>query len=247
MSDTNEADRIEGFCARLGLADADRDLISQALQHTSYVRETLLPDIESNERLEFLGDAVLDLVLADLLFRHDADLTEGELTQLKSTLAREGALARVGHRIGLGEYLLLGRGEEESGGREKASIVADGVEALIAAVYLSGGLEAARDFVLTQFAEEIHDALDAGPVIDPKTALQELIQEHTKRLPEYRTVALSGPAHEPSFESECRFRGVAIGRGVGRSKREAERAAARDALADRDAIVTSVEEPPQTD
>jgi len=236
MSGPADPDRIEEFCERLGLEGADRRLIVLALQHTSYAREAGLPEAESNERLEFLGDAVLDLVLADHLYASDAELTEGELTRLKSTLAQEGALARVGRRLGLGECLRLGRGEEETGGRERASILADGVEALLAAVYLSGGLPAAREFIFTHFADEIDDALDAGPALDPKTALQEMIQERTKQLPHYRTVAAGGPAHEPLFQSECRFAGVVIGCGVGRSKREAEKAAARSALADPDAV-----------
>ncbi len=236
MSASDEADRTAEFCERLGLEGADPALIRLALRHTSHVREAGLPDAESNERLEFLGDAVLDLILADHLFAWDPELTEGELTRLKSTLAREGALARVARRLALGEFLRLGRGEEETGGRERVSILADALEALIAAVYLSGGLPAAREFIFVHFADEIGAALHAGPDIDAKTALQEMIQERTKQLPHYRTVTAGGPAHEPLFQSECRFAGVVIGIGVGRSKREAEKAAARSALADPDAI-----------
>ncbi|MBM3500742.1 MAG: ribonuclease III [Armatimonadetes bacterium] len=240
MTEPPQLDRIDELRRRLGLEDADPSLIALALRHTSHVREGGRPDTDSNERLEFLGDAVLDLVLADYLFTFDAELSEGELTRLKSTLAQEAALARVGRRLGLGEFLALGRGEEDSGGRQRASLIADAVEALIAAVYLSGGLPAARQFVLTHFAAEIDEALDAGPAADPKTALQELIQEQTRQLPTYRTVSNGGPAHEPSFRAECRFAGVVIGSGIGRSKREAEKAAARSALADPDAVHAAV-------
>jgi ribonuclease-3 len=246
MNAANEPDRIDELCVRLGLEGADRDQIARALRHTSHVREVGLPAEESNQRLEFLGDAVLDLVLADHLFSHEPLLTEGALTKLKSALAREDTLARVGRRLDLGESLVLGHGEAETGGREKPSILADSVEALIAAVYLSGGLDLARDFILTQFAKDIEVALHAGPSNDPKTALQELIQERTKQLPEYHTVPAGGPAHEPSFRSECRFRGVKIGQGSGRSKRAAEKAAARDALADPDSIWAAIEEAPET-
>jgi len=240
MTEPPDLARIHELCRRLGIEDVDPGLIALALRHTSHVREIGLSDAESNERLEFLGDAVLDLVLADHLFACDAELSEGELTRLKSTLAQEAALARVGRRLDLGGFLRLGRGEEDSGGRGRPSLVGDAVEALIAAVYLSGGLDAARAFVLTHFAEEIDEALDAGPAPDPKTALQELIQDRTRQLPSYRTVPSGGPAHEPSFRSECRFAGVVIGSGIGRSKRDAEKAAARNALADPDAVHAAV-------
>jgi ribonuclease-3 len=246
MSAPEATQKVEELCSRLGLEHIDRDLLSRALRHASYARELGLPDGESNERLEFLGDAVLDLVLADHLFGQEPVLSEGELTRLKSTLVRQAALARVARRLGLGEFILLARGEEDSGGRAKPSILADTVEALIAAVYLSDGLDAARDFVFTQFAEEIGRALDHGPAIDPKTALQELLQERTKQLPEYATTPVAGPPHEPSFAAECRFRGTVIGRGVGRSKRDAESAAASEALTDPDALQAALSPGPET-
>jgi len=236
MNAPEETQKVEELCLRLGLEHVDRDLLARALRHASYARELGLPDSDANERLEFLGDAVLDLILADHLFAQESVLSEGELTRLKSTLVRQAALARVARRLGLGEFILLARGEEDSGGRAKPSILADTVEALIAAVYLSGGLDAAQEFVFTQFAEEIGRALDHGPAIDPKTALQELLQERTKQLPEYVTTPAGGPPHEPSFVSECRFRGTTIGHGAGRSKRDAEAAAASDALANTDAL-----------
>lgn len=226
----SEPDAIEGLTRHLGLVGADLNLLRQALQHPSYVRELDDSARQSNQRLEFLGDAVLDLVLADHLFCHDPGLTEGALTKLKSSLVREDSLARIGRELGLGEFILLGRGEEDTGGRAKASLIADTLEAIIAVAYLSGGFEAAREFVLTHFAAGIRDALAHGPHEDPKTTLQELLQERAKRGPDYLTVPDEGPPHEPLFRSECRFRGLVIGVGRGRTKREAEKQAAADAL-----------------
>ena len=220
----------EELARRLGLGDVDVDLLRQALKHPSFVREAGDPPSVSNQRLEFLGDTVLDLVLADRLWREDEELAEGHLTKLKSSLVREDALARAGRRMGLGEFLLLGRGEEDSGGREKASIIADTVEALVAAVYISRGLDRARAFVLEHFEEQVSAALEAGPADDAKTRLQELLQGYTKELPTYRSALAGGPAHDPSFRSECRFRSEVIGEGTGRSKRQAEKMAAAAAL-----------------
>lgn len=244
MHELNEQQGIAELLSRLTLEHVDQALVARALRHVSYVREAGLPACESNERLEFLGDAVLDLLLADYVFGLPQAYPEGELTRLKSCLAQQGALARVAKRIDLAQYILLGRGEEETRGRHKASILAGAVEALIAAIYLSSGLEEARKFVLAHFAEEIHRALDAGPGPDPKTALQELIQEYTPELPEYKTIVMSGCDHEPLFRSECQFRGQTLGRGVGRTKREAEKAAALDALTEPDRVRLAVGAPP---
>lgn len=230
----------EELANRLGLEDVDVDLLRQALKHPSFVREAGDPPSVSNQRLEFLGDTVLDLVLADRLWGEDEELAEGQLTKLKSSLVREGALARVGRRMGLGEFLLLGRGEEDSGGRDKPSIIADTVEAVIAAVYVSGGLERARGLVLDHFEEEVSAALEAGPADDAKTRLQELLQGYTKELPTYRSAVAGGPPHDPRFRSECRFRSEVIGEGTGRSKRQAEKMAAAAALDNPD-LLTSLQ------
>jgi ribonuclease III len=221
---------------RLGIGAVDQALLRQALQHPSYVRESDDPSIVSNQRLEFLGDAVLDLILADHLFRLNPGFTEGQLTKLKSTLVREGSLARIGRELGLGEFLLLGRGEEDTGGRDKGSLLGDTLEAVIAVVYLGRGFQGARDFVLAHFAAAIDEALVHGPHEDPKTLLQELLQERAKQGPEYATVTDEGPPHEPLFRSECHFRGQVIGVGHGKTKREAERQAASDALANIDRV-----------
>ncbi|MGQ9732011.1 MAG: ribonuclease III [Candidatus Zipacnadales bacterium] len=244
MVDLDSANRL---CAHLKIHGADPEAIARALRHPSYVQEVGWASHESNQRLEFLGDAVLDLLLADYLVRHGEHRSEGELTKLKSELVREPALARVARRLNLGEFLLLGRGEEESGGRDKDSILADCMEALIGALYLTGGLEAARRVVMEGFAEDLAAALNRGPADDAKTRLQELIQDRTKQLPSYCTTFVGGPAHEPWFVSKCGFRGVLLGQGGGRSKREAEQAAASEALSDLDALWAAIERAEKAD
>jgi ribonuclease-3 len=243
----NEADRITQLVERLRLPDVDGRLLRRALQHPSYVRERGEAGTESNQRLEFLGDAVLDLVLADHLWRTQPRLTEGALTKLKSQLVRSDSLARVGRSLGVGECLLLGHGEDGTGGRTKASLIADCVEAIIAVVYLSGGLDAAREFVLEHFAEAIDSAVARGPADDPKTVLQELLQERTKQAPDYKIVSADGPPHDPSFVAECWFRGTLLGRGNGRTKRDAEKEAAAAALEDPDAMWAAVGDAPDTE
>jgi ribonuclease-3 len=237
----NETDAVTQLMQRLGLPELDRGLLRRALQHPSYVREQRSPTTQSNQRLEFLGDAVLDLVLAEHLWRTEPQLTEGALTKLKSRLVRADALARAGRGLGLGEYLLLGRGEAETGGRDKASLIADCLEAIIAVVYLSAGIDAAREFVLRHFREAIQAALAEGPADDPKTVLQELLQDRTKRAPEYVTVREEGPPHNPSFMAECRFGGLLLGRGRGGTKREAEKQAAAEALESGNTLRAAIE------
>ena len=236
-----EPDTVAQLIRRLGVPQVDRRLLRRALQHPSYVREQREAGTESNQRLEFLGDAVLDLILADHLWSTQPHLTEGALTKLKSRLVRADSLARVGRALGLGEFLLLGRGEDETGGRQKASLVADCLEAVIAVVYVSQGLEAAREFVLHHFADSIEAVVAEGPADDPKTVLQELLQERAKRAPGYVTVREDGPPHDPSFIAECSFAGVLLGRGRGKTKREAEKQAAAAALDSPDLVQAAVE------
>jgi ribonuclease III len=221
--------RWQELRAALDLPSVPDDLLQQAFQHGSYVRELGLDPVVSNQRLEFLGDAVLDLIIADELYRKHDDLHEGILTKSKASLVRAGSLARVAAALDLGEYLLLGRGEDESGGRHKSSLLADVFEALVGAIYLGAGLEPARRFVLTHLpidgviAETEHR-------FDHKTALQELLQSHARQLPQYRTVSAEGPAHDLMFTVEVSFLGRPLGRGQGRSKRSAEQEAAYLAL-----------------
>jgi len=215
----------------LGLPEDLRPkLLAQAFTHTSFAREAQLGPEASNQRLEFLGDAVLDLILVEYLFRTHEAAAEGSLTKMKASAARANTLARVARQMGLGEHLLLGHGEEETGGRKKPSLLEDCLEALVGAMYLSTGLETTREFVLSRFAEVLEDVAARQAAYDHKTALQEFLQQHTKRTPSYETVETLGPAHERTFVVEVSFDGKTIGRGSGSSKQTAQQAAAEEAL-----------------
>ena len=211
---------------KLNYTFRDQELILTALTHSSYANEH---HCASNERLEFLGDSVLGMVVADWLYLHYPDLSEGRMTRLRSELVCEQSLWNVARTLDLGENLRLGRGEDLSGGRERHSILADCVEAVIAALYLDGGFETARDFIL----EHIVSGLTSEPPergSDYKTALQELIQQKPGRTLQYSLLEESGPDHCKQFTFEALLNGVPIGTGTGRTKKEAEQKAARSAL-----------------
>ena len=210
-----------------GVLPAD---LAQAFCHTSYARECGAGPNASNQRQEFLGDAVLDLVLAEHLYLFWPDLPEGSLTKLKAAVVRSETLSRVAQQMGLGDHLLLGRGEDETGGRSKPSLLADCLEALVGAVYLSTGLEGARVFVFRAFAEVLAEIEADKAGFDHKTRLQELLQGHTKQTPTYSTVGTTGPPHERVFMVEVAFNATVIGRGEGPSKQLAQQAAAGAAL-----------------
>lgn len=207
---------------------SDKSLLAQACRHSSFVNEHLEAGLHSNERLEFLGDAVLDLVVGHLLMERFADLPEGELSRIRARLVNEAQLAHLARALNLGEYLKLGRGEEQTGGREKDSILADGFEAIVAAIYLDGGFQVAFDFVKKRFVPLMKGTLSA-PGNDYKTRLQELVQLKYKITPRYAIVGESGPDHDKIFIAE-----VCIGKrtiqGEGRSKKLAQQAAAQKAL-----------------
>jgi ribonuclease-3 len=205
-------------------------LLSQAFCHASYAREAGLGPSASNQRLEFLGDAVLDLVLAEHLYREHPEVPEGTLTKMKAATVRAEALARAARRMALGQYLLLGRGEEDTGGRAKPSILADCLEALVGALYLATDLATVSDFLLRRFAPTLAEIEAEQHVFDYKTALQELLQQHTKKTPAYTTVSTSGPPHDRTFHIEVHFGGLHIGTGEGPSKQAAQQAAAWAAL-----------------
>lgn len=213
---------------RIGLAFRDPRFLQLALTHKSYANEHRL--LEHNERLEFLGDAVLNLVVSEHLMTTCPDSTEGDLSRLRAAVVSEPSLAAVARTIGLGDYLLLGRGEEQTGGRNKDSLLADCLEALIAAVYLDAGKDGAALLILRFFEDLIKKTCAAGGTFDYKTGLQELCQERLKILPEYRVVSESGPDHQKQFEVELLIKGRLSGRGTGRSKKEAEQRAAKEAL-----------------
>lgn len=237
----NEQEHWREVASRLGFGDElDLALLRQALCHASYVRECGLGPEASNQRLEFLGDAVLDLVLAEHLFRRHPDVPEGKLTRMKATAVRSHTLPRIAKELRLGDYLLLGRGEEETGGRQKPSLLADCLEALVGAIYLSTGLETTRNFVITHFAGVLREVEVEEAIFDHKTILQELLQEVAKQTPSYETVQTLGPPHQRVFTVHVLFDGRVIGRGSGRSKQAAQQAAAEDALRSRESWLPQI-------
>ncbi len=211
---------------RLGHRFERRELLERAVTHRSFANER--GTVEHYERLEFLGDSVLGLLAAEWLFRRHPDLAEGQLSKLKAVLVSEPVLARWASRLGVGEALRLGVGEERSGGREKPSLLADALEALLGAVHLDGGLEATRRVVAPLLEEAMAEL--PGASHDAKTRLQELAQARGLRLPEYRHVRQEGPDHRKRFTAECWVDGQRVGVGAGHSKKLAEQRAAAGAL-----------------
>jgi len=211
----------------IGYAFRDDSYLKTALTHSSYANENkgLGPH---NERQEFLGDAVLSIIVSDYLFRH-LTVPEGELTKIRASLVCETALAGFAGQIGLGEALYLGHGEEHNGGRTRPSILADAFEALIAAIYLDGGMEEAKRFVLP-FVTELAAHATGADLHDYKTQLQEVVQQNPEERVQYVLVGEEGPDHDKRFFVEVHLNSNVIGRGVGRSKKAAEQQAAREAL-----------------
>ena len=213
----------------IGYTFKDPGLLATALTHTSYANESRVP-VAHNERLEFLGDSVLQIVSADYLFHAYADRPEGDLTRIRSSLVSEGALFQFAQEIHLGDYLRLGKGEERCGGRERPSILADVFESTTAAIYLdSGSLEEAKKFIL-RFIAPAAKAQSVKPFKDYKTTLQEIIQQNPEEKLEYVVTGESGPDHDKHFTVEVHLNSNVIGKGGGRSKKEAEQQAAREAL-----------------
>lgn len=210
----------------LGLSFVDSDLLAQALRHRSAGRV-------NNERLEFLGDSILNLTISDCLFRYKPDATEGALSRLRASVVREETLARVARQIGLGDYLVMGSGELKSGGHRRDSILADALEAVIGALYLDQGFYPAHDWVLRLFSDEIKSLPDAQELKDAKTQLQEFLQRDRLALPEYQVLGQTGEAHKQTFEVACRVKcsgEVFETRASGSSRRRAEQRAARHML-----------------
>jgi ribonuclease-3 len=218
----------------LGYRFRDRGLLEHALTHRSRVHEDASGGVIDNESLEFLGDSILGFVIADMLFREFPQHNEGQKSKLKASIVSATSLGRLGERIGLGDYLILGRGEEKTGGRQKLALVADGYEALIAAIYLDGGIEPVRAFIERQFDGLIDEARRMGAhatfTEDYKSALQEWLQSHDRGLPVYRLAAEVGPAHRRRFEVEVLVNGQPVARAEGKSKKEAAQSAAKAAL-----------------
>lgn len=216
----------DGLREALGDPTLDAELLERALTHRSYAYEN--GGIPTNERLEFLGDSVLGVVVTETLYRNHPDLSEGRLAKLRAAVVNARALAGVARRIGLGEHILLGRGEESTGGREKASILSDTVEAVIGAIHLSGGIEVSSAVVHRLFDPLMEEAAAMGAGLDWKTSLQELSAEHGLGVPEY-VIEDDGPDHMKTFAARVRVGEVLYGHGTGRSKKEAEQGAAQTA------------------
>ena len=211
----------------IGYRFSDPLLLKKALIHSSHAHEQNSPD--DNEQMEFLGDAVLGLVVSDLLFRAHPALTEGELSKLKGFFVSSANLVKYAERLELGQYLFLGKGEEKTGGRTKQALLVDALEAIIGAVYLDGGLEAARQFI-SKFMEPQLGEVSLKRTVDFKTALQEVLQARGLGSVRYVAVSEIGPDHEKLFTVDVELAGQAIARGVGLTKKAAEQAAARQAL-----------------
>ncbi len=212
----------------LSVTFRDESLLRKALVHRSYAYFTGGSSADSNERLEFLGDAVLELIITDYLYRNNLEASEGSLSKARAYLVNLQTLAELAEEKGLGDFLLLSPEEEESGGREKPSILADAVEALIGAVYIDQGLEAARGVILELFGSRIDEAIEKGLSFDYKTMLQEWSMKIKGIYPEYLGWE-EGPDHQKLFHSEVMVDGRSLGKGRGRTKKEAEQQAAREA------------------
>lgn len=225
-----EANHLEILEHRLGYVFRDRSRLAEALTHKSFANENPSLTGTHNERLEFLGDAVLDLAVSQYAFDHFPDLPEGELTRIRAEVVSEGSLAAIGRDLALGDSLRLGRGEERSGGRDKNSLLANTLEALLGAIFRDGGFEAACRVALDAMGAPIEQAARRKAGIDYKTRLQEQFQALHGRPPVYHLAGASGPDHERLYQVEVWFDDRVVGRGEGRTKKAAEQAAAREAL-----------------
>lgn len=221
---------MHDFEQRIGYTFRKRELLRRALTHKSYSHEAKDTDVRHNETFEFLGDSVLGFVIGDLLFHHFPELNEGALSKMKAFLVSASSLAEKARQYGMGEVILLGVGEEKTGGRKKDSLLANLFEAVVAAIYLDGGIEPARELIVRSFREDI-EKIDQQDLLfsDYKTALQEVAQGRGLPLPEYNVVDEVGPDHDKTFIVEVKIGSLAT-RGEGSSKKEAQQQAARHAL-----------------
>ena len=223
-------ERFKGLEEKIGYTFTNKRTLALAMTHTSYANEQRGRRKANNERLEFLGDSILGLIISNYLFRLKKELPEGELTKIRAAIVCERSLKEVAKSIQLGEYLYLGKGEESTGGRTRDSILADATEALIAAIYLDGGFRKATDFVLEHMGDIISQAIQGKIMRDYKTQLQELIQKDNKENITYKLVDQLGPDHDKTFKMNVFLGEKLIGTGIGKSKKEAEQEAAKDAM-----------------
>lgn len=228
MTEKALTERLAAFEEKIGYTFKNKNLLHEALSHSSYANECK-KGRNSNERLEFLGDSVLSIVISEHLFNHFKHLPEGDLTKIRASLVCEKALFEFSKQISLGEFILLGKGEENTGGRTRPSIVSDAFEAVIAAVFLDGGMESAREYVLGFIPKDL-DKNSAKKLQDYKTILQEIIQRNPEEKVEYVLRSQSGPDHDRHFVVEVCLNTNIIGHGEGHSKKQAEQQAAKEAL-----------------
>lgn len=222
---------VEKLKLALGVKWRDPGLLLQALTHSSFAHENRHLNLEHNQRLEFLGDAVLELAISDYLFRQHPGFPEGTLTKIRAGIVCEPSLADAARSLDLGGYLLIGRGEERSGGRERPSILADALESVIGAIYLDQGMTGAADFLMAKLGPAIEDVVkNGGMLTDYKTVLQELVQRKSDVPLNYKIIDEYGPDHSKTFVAGVDYLGESWGSGAGRTKKEAEQAAAKDAL-----------------
>jgi ribonuclease III len=225
-----ETESPQDFARRIGLPFSNNFLLSRALTHRSFLNEN--PEVlGDNERLEFLGDAVLDFLVGSWLYKHFPEMSEGELTRLRSALVRTEQLAVFARQIGLGAAMRLGRGESQAGGREREVLLCGTFEALVGAIYVDHGMEAVQAFVEPMLGPVAEAIITKHKDQDPKSRLQELMQSHGLGTPQYRTISENGPEHNKVFEVEVLVNGEIHGQGAGHSKQSAAKAAAEAALA----------------
>lgn len=231
LRETNRADALHQFEKIIGYKFKDLRLLDQALSHSSYIRERKEESIRDNERLEFLGDAFFDAVIGESLYRMHPNAEEGKLSKMRASIVCEQSLAGAAGRLRVADYILLGYGEEKNGGRKRASILADAAEAIVGAIYLDGGYEKAKKFVLYAFDRELKDAKD-GRIVnrDYKSALQELLQANGVHDIKYVMENEEGPDHDKTFTVRLEVGGKTLSRGTGKSKKGAEQEAAKNAL-----------------
>lgn len=225
--DNEICDIIDRFEKKIGYTFKNKEYVQVALTHSSFANEH--KQYKYNERLEFLGDSVLGLVVSDYLFNVRKDLPEGKLTKFRANVVCEESLSRVARKLEIGKFLFLGKGEKICGGRDRDSILADAVEAIIAAIYLDSGLESAREFILHNLRDVITNTVDGNIFRDYKTILQEIIQKKNGKL-SYRLVGEHGPDHDKEFDMIVKCGQAVLGEGKGKNKKEAEKEAAKDAL-----------------
>lgn len=221
-------ERLREFEGLIGYEFRNKELLFEALTHSSYANESK-HQYKSNERLEFLGDSVLSIVVSEHIFEEYTDLPEGELSKTRATLVCEKSLANFAKEINLGDYIIFGKGEQLNGGKERPSIVSDAFEAVIAAIYLDGGFEAAKRHIMRFMPKDIRSAV-VKAYDDYKTVLQEIIQKNPEEAVEYRLAGESGPAHNKQFTVQVMLNSNVIGTGTASSKKHAEQLAAKEAL-----------------